>query len=207
MSYDTDHVRNVGERPETITGLHALTELVDNADLAGIYTAIRSASTATGPELVERTDVSKKTVYEYLRKLKRVGLISEVGDEGGATRYVTEEFTMTLTVRDVAVSITPELVASISYRDEYPVIERVLEDSGILTFALAYDLVKAHNDGDTTIRQIADLTGLSPGTTYDIVDAFYRIRDLGDDDPTPTTYLPDDVNNEQEDAFENLDDR
>jgi len=66
----------------------------------------------------------------------------------------------------------------IAQKNEYPAIERVPEDHGIVTFALAYDLVKAHSEGDVTIRQIASLTDLSPGTTYDLVEALYSILDL-----------------------------
>jgi DNA-binding MarR family transcriptional regulator len=200
MSYDTDHVRNAGQTPERITGIHAFTDLVDNAALAGLYTSIRSRGTATGPELVDEADVSKKTVYDYLRKLERAGLITEVGTENSATTYAAEDFEMTLTVRDVAVSITPALVEVLSRRDEYSVIDRVLEEHGLLTFALAHDLVTAHNEGDITIRQIGDLTGLSSGMTYDLVDAIYAVRGFGEGTSSPETYTPDNVDSEQPDT-------
>lgn len=196
MSYDTDHVRNAGRTPKRITGIHAVADLVDNAALAGLYTSIRSKETATGPELVEEADVSKKTVYDYLRKLERAGLITEVGTENGATTYAAEDFEMTLTVRDVAVSITPALVEVLSRRDEYSVIDHVLEEYGLLTFALAHDLVTAHNEGDITIRQISGLTGLSSGMTYDLVDAIYAVRGFGEGPSSPETYTPDDVDTE-----------
>jgi len=57
--------------------------------------------------------------------------------------------------------------------------------------------VKAHSEGDVTIRQIASLTDLSPGTTYDLVEALYSILDLGDDESTPTTYTPDDFDEDE----------
>jgi hypothetical protein len=200
MSYDTDHVRNAGGTPERITGIQAFTDLVDNTALAGLYTSIRSKGTASGPELVDEADVSKKTVYDYLRKLERAGLITEVGEESGATRYTAEDFEMTLTVRDVAVSITPALVEVLSQRDDYPVIDRVLEGRGLLTFALAHDLVMAHNEGKATIRQIGDLTGLTAGMTYDLVDAIYAIRDFGEDAASPETYTPEEVGIENDDG-------
>jgi DNA-binding transcriptional ArsR family regulator len=196
MSYDTEHVRNVGDTPGTITGIPTFTELLSNTALASIYTAIRHSAPATGPELTETTDVSKKTVYEYLRKLEQAGLITEAGNEAGTSVYEAEEFELTLTVRDVAVSITPELVEVVAHADEYPVINRVLGDHGLVTFALAHDLVKAHNDGDITIRQIANLSGLSSGTAYDLIEALYEVHDLGDDESSPTTYTPDDVADE-----------
>jgi len=199
MSYDTEHVRNVGDSPGTITGIPTFTELLANADLASLYTSIRRSSTATGPELTETAKVSKKTVYEYLRKLERAGLISDIGDEDGTSVYEAEDFEIVLTVRDVEVSITPKLIEVVAHRDEYPVLDRVLKEHGVVTFALASDLVKAHADGDITIRQIASLTGLSSGTAYDIVEALYEIQDLGDDDSNPTTYRPDDVMDEDVD--------
>ena len=171
MSYDTEHVRNAGDTPGTITGIPTFTELLSNTALASIYTAIRHSAPATGPELTETTDVSKKTVYEYLRKLEQAGLITEAGNEAGTSVYEAEEFKLTLTVRDVAVSITPELIEVVAHADKYPVINRVLDDHGLVTFALAHDLVKAHNDGDITIRQIAELADLSTGTVYDLVEA------------------------------------
>lgn len=201
MSYDTEHVRNAGDAPGTITGVPTFTELLTNTALASLYTSIRHSSPATGPELTEAADVSKKTVYEYLHKLERAGLIAEVDSEDGTSAYEGEEFELTLTVRDVEVSITAELVEAVAHEDEYPVIGRVLEEQGLVIFALAHDLVKVHDEGDVTIRQIARLTGLSSGTTYDIVEALYEIRDLGADDPEPTTYTPDDVADEDGDLL------
>lgn len=196
MSYDTEHVRNAGDHPGSITGIPTFTELLANTALASLYTSIHNSSTATGPELVETANVSKKTVYEYLRKLEQAGLITEIGKEDGTSVYEAEDFEMTLTVRDVEVAITPELVEVVAYGDEYPIIDRVLEEHGLVTFALTYDLVKAHSEGKITIRQIANLTELSSGTTYDIVEAIYEIHDLGADDPSPKTYTPADLADE-----------
>lgn len=204
MSYETKHVRNAGDNPGSITGIPTFTELLANTALASLYTSIRHSSTATGPELKTTTDVSKKTVYEYLRKLEQAGLITETGEEAGASVYTAEDFEMTLTIRDVAVSITPELVEVVAHEGEYPIINRVLEEHGLVTFALAHDLVKAHSEGDLTIRQIARLTGLSSGTAYDIVEALYDIHDLGDDDSNPTTYTPDDFADEDSDLLDEL---
>lgn len=200
MSYDTDHVQNAGGTPERITGIHAFTDLVDNTALAGLYTTIRSKGTATGPELVDEAVVSKKTVYDYLSILAGAGLIVEIGEENGATTYAAEDFELTLTVRDVAVSITPVLVEVLSHRDQYPVIDRVLQQHGLLTFALAHDLVMDHSEGDVTIRQIGDLTGLSSGMTYDLVDAIYAIRELDEDTSSPETYTPANVDGDRHDA-------
>lgn len=202
MSYDTEHVRNVGDRPGTITGIPTFTELLENPTLASLYTTIRHSATTTAPELKETVTVSKKTVYEYLRKLEHAGLITDIGDESGTAVYQAEEFKLALTVRDVEVSITPELVKVVSHEDQYPVINRVLEDHGVVTFGLAHDLVKAHNEGGVTIRQIANLTGLSTGTAYDLVEALSEIHDLGDDDSSPTTYTPDNVTDEDGDLLE-----
>jgi transposase len=199
MGYDTEHVRNVGDTPGMITGIPTFTELLENSSLAGLYTSIRRSTTATGPELVEVTTVSKKTVYDYLHKLEQAGLISKVGDNGGTAVYTAEEFELTVTVRETEVTITPELIEVIAQKNDYPAIERVLEDYGIVTFALAYDLVKAHNKGNITIRQIASLTDLSPGTAYDLVEALYSIFEFGDDESTPTTYTPADFDEDEDD--------
>ena len=204
MSYDTEHVRNAGDTPGMITGIPTFAELLENPSLASLYTSIRRSATATGPELVETTTVSKKTVYDYLHKLEQAGLISTVNDDAGTARYTAEEFELTLTVRETEVSITPELVEVIAQKNEYPAIERVLEDHGIVTFALAYDLVKAHSEGDVTIRQIASFTDLSSGTAYDLVEALYSILDLGDDESTSTTYTPDDFEEDESDLLEEL---
>jgi len=61
--------------------------------------------------------------------------------------------------------------------------------------------VKAHSKGDVTIRQIASLTDLSPGTTYDLVEALYSILDLGDDESAPTTYTPGDFDADEDDLL------
>lgn len=202
MSYDTEHVRNAGNTLGTITGIPTFAELLENPSLADLYTSIKRAETATGPELVETTTVSKKTVYDYLHKLEEAGLINKIGDDAGTAVYAAEEFELRLTVRETEVLITPEIIEVIAQKNEYPAIERVLEDHGIVTFALAYDLVTAHSEGDVTIRQIASLTDLSPGTTYDLVDALYSILNLGNDDSTPTTYTPDDFDEGEKNYLE-----
>ena len=189
MSYDTDHVQNVGESPGMLTGIPTFVELLDNPNLAALYTAIRHDNT-TGPELIDATSVSKKTVYDYLHKLEQAGLITTVGEDAGTTVYTAEEFKLTVTISETEVSITPALIEVIAQQTEYPVIGRVLADHGIVTFALAYDLVNAHNDGEVTIRQIAELTDLSSGTTYDLVEALYSILDLDATESEPTTYTP-----------------
>jgi DNA-binding MarR family transcriptional regulator len=201
MSYDTEHVRNAGETPGAITGIPTFTELLDNTDLAALYTSIRQAGTTTGPQLVETTTVSKKTVYDYLHRLEQAGLISKVGDDAGTAVYAAEEFELTLTVQDTEVSVTPELVEIVAHGEEFPTIERVLDDHGLVTFALAHDLVTAHSEGEVTIRQIAELTGLSTGTTYDLVEALYSILGLGDDDSTPATYTPAEVDDDEGDLL------
>ena len=112
-----------------------------------------------------------------------------------------------MTVRETEVSITPKIIEVIAQKNEYPAIERVLEDHGIVTFALAYDLVKAHSEGNVTIRQIASLTDLSPGTTYDLVEALYSILDLGDDESAPTTYTPDEFDADEGTLLEEFADK
>lgn len=199
MSYDTEHVRNVGDDTGVITSIPTFTDLLSNEALASLYTTIRHSETATAPELTETASVSKKTVYEYLNNLEQAGLITDTGDDDGTSVYTAEDFEMRLTVRDVEVVITPELVEVIADGTEYPVITRVLDEHGLVTFALAHDLVTAHSEGDITIRQLATLTGLSSGTAYDIVEALYEIRELGADDTTPTTFTPADGDDENGD--------
>ncbi len=197
MSYDTEHVRNAEDPLQPITGIPTFTELLDNTELAGLYTSIRQAETTTGPELVETTPVSKKTVYDYLHKLEQAGLISKVGDDAGTAVYAAEKFELTLTVRNTEVVITPELVELVAHEDEYPTLKRVLDNHGLVTFALAHDLVTAHSEGDITIRQIAELLDLSTGTTYDLVEALYAVLGLGGESSAPTTYTPADFDDEE----------
>lgn len=206
MGYDTEHVRTADTSLGPITGLPTFTELLENTDLAALYTAIRHSGTATAPDLVETATVSKKTVYEYLHRLEQAGLITETGDDAGTSVYEAAEFELQLTIRDVEVSITPELVEVIAHGDDHPVIDRVRDDHGLVTFALAHDLVWAHSEGEVTIRQIATLTGLSSGTTYDLVEALYESHDLGTEDAGPTTYTPDAVTDEDGDLLDELTD-
>ena len=76
-------------------------------------------------------------------------------------------------------------------------ITRVCDDDGVVAFALAHDLIKAHSKGELTIRQIAELADLSTGTVYDLVEGVYAIHDLGDDAEEPPTYSPNDVANDE----------
>jgi len=195
MSYDTEHVRNAGDGPARIAGLPTFTALLTNPDLADLYTRIRRSEGVTAPELIDHVTVSKKTVYDYLHRLERAGLVVETDAESSGTTstYEAAAFELTLTIRGVEVSITPELVAVIARSEAYPVITRVCDEHGFVVFALAHDLIKAHSEGDITIRQITELADLSTGTVYDLVEAVYAIHELGDDAEEPTTYTPDDV--------------
>jgi len=152
-------------------------------------------------------DCLKKTVYEYLRKLEQAGLISKTDEESSPSSYEAEDFELQLTIRSVEVSITPELVEVVAHVDDYPVIARVRDDHGLVTFALAHDLIKSHSEGEITVRQIADLTELSHGTTYDLLEALYEIHDLSDTDSSPTTYTPADVVDEDDDLLTELTDQ
>ena len=207
MSYETEHVRNMGDGIQPITGFPTFTELLTNPALAGLYTAIRRSPGVTAPDLVETVDVSKKTVYEYLHRLEQAGLITGTRDEASPSPYEAEDFELQLTIRGVEVSITPELVAVVAHVDEYPIIARVRDDHGLVTFALAHDLIKSHSEGDITIRQIASLTDLSHGTTYDLLEALYEIHDLGEADAGPATYTPADVVDEDDDLLTELTER
>lgn len=206
MSYDTEHVRTGGDSPDSIIGIPTFTDLLSNTALASLYSTVRTSGPTSGPELVETANVSKKTVYEYLHRLEQAGLITEVESNTGPSEYEAAKFELALTVRDVEVSITPEIVAVVARSDEFPVIERVLEDHGLVTFALAFDLVTAHRDGEVTTRQLASLTGLSSGTAYDLLESLYETRDLGGDTTTPATYTPDDFECEAGDLRDELTD-
>ncbi|NUE02256.1 MarR family transcriptional regulator [Halorubraceae archaeon YAN] len=204
MSYDTEHVRNVGNGPTMITGLSTFTELLTNTNLADLYIAIRLSPGVTAPEIADQVAVSKKTVYEYLHRLERAGLITETKDDSATRAYNAEDFELTLTIRGIEITITPKLVAVIAQSDAYPIINRICDEHGFVTFALAHDLINAHSDGEVTIRQIAALTDLSHGTTYDLLEALYEIHDIGGDGPSPTTYSPADV--AEDDLFSELTD-
>jgi len=180
MSYETEHVRNAGDGIQPITGVPTFTELLTNPDLADLYTAIRRSPRITAPALVETMNVSKKTVYEYLRKLEQAGLITKTDEEASPSSYEAEDFELQLTIQSVEVSITPALVEVVAHVDDYPVIARVRDDHGFVTFALAHDLIKSYSEGEITVRQIASLTELSHGTIYDLLEALYEIHGLGD---------------------------
>lgn len=201
MGYDTDHVRLGGERKEAISGVSTFTNLIENTDLARLYAILREGPT-TAPTLVDIVGVSKKTVYSYLSDLERAGLAKKTSVDSKASTYRAEDFEMTLKLRGLEVSITPELIDVFGRAEDYPVIQRVADEHGVIPLVLAYDLVQGHDEGEVTVRQIAQLTGLSSGTTYDLVEALYEILDLASGDTGSTTFTPDDV--DRDDLVERL---
>lgn len=197
MEYDTDHVRlGDGTRP-SIIGISTFSDLVENSDLAGLYTILREGP-MTASEVVDLATVSKKTVYSYLSELEQAGLATKADTGGRADTYRAEDFELTVAVRGVTVSITPELVGVFARSEEYPVVERVVDEHGVVPLVLAYDLVQGHSEGEITVRQIASITGLSSGTTYDLVEALYEILDLGTDGEGSTTFTPPDTDGEDD---------
>jgi len=98
------------------------------------------------------------------------------------TEHGPESVELTLTVRDIDVSVnTLEFIQILAHKDEYPIIQRVIDEHGLRVLALAHHLVKDQADGEITIRQIASLTGLSTVTAYDLVEALYKLLDLSTD--------------------------
>lgn len=202
MGYETEHVRFNNEDGVSIKGVSTFTKLLENTDFAKLYTILRKTP-MTAPNLIDLAEVSKKTVYSYLSDLERAGLASKIVEDSQAGTYYAEDFEMTLELRDMEVTVTSELISIFARMDEYPVIERVGNEHGVVPLVLAYDLVQGHADGEVTMRQIAQLTGLSSGTTYDVVEALYEILDLVEEDHTSTTLTPDDVDG-SDDLIEQL---
>ena len=60
-----------------------------------------------------------------------------------------------------------------------------LEQAGLIS--------KVDEDGGTAVY--------TAETAYDLVEALYSIFDLGDDEPGPTTYTPDDFDEDEDDLL------
>lgn len=58
----------------------------------------------------------------------------------------TEEFELILTTRETEILIAPEFIEIVAQKNEHPAIKRFLRYYGTVMFALAYDLMNAHNE-------------------------------------------------------------
>lgn len=170
-----------GQTPDagpSITDLSPVIDLLEKPVVADVYLAALDEP-VTVPELLERVDATKSTVYDYVDGLGDAGLLAAVGERDGATVYRASEFTFTFEIDDESVTVTPELIRVLAHRDSDTEIGTFLDKYGVPTLAEFVELAHEQTRGDVTTRSIATILGISIGSAYDVLERVHRILEIG----------------------------
>lgn len=186
----TEHHRTQGGTDTAVSLISELPpvgDLVDKPKLAILYlTALDRVVTV--PELLDEVDVTKSTVYDYVDTLQNGGLLTAVGEKGGATAYTANEFTVTFEIDSTEVQVTPELVEVLAHQDTIPEIQSFVDRYGAATLAEFIDLAYEQAQGDVTTRMIATILDISRGSAYDMLEQVHRLLDIGGDGDPETLH-------------------
>lgn len=77
----------------------------------------------------------------------------------------------------------PDLARVIAHRDDYAVIDWIIENHGVETLHAAVEATKQRHRGIATWQHLADDTALDPETAYQAQEIIHEILDLGYNDP------------------------
>lgn len=184
MSIDDHRPPGTNDRSDgDIYDLAPLIGLLNKPEMAKLYlTALDTVVTV--PELLDESELTKSTVYDYVEALQRAGLVVETGEQNGATAYTAKPFTFTLEIDGAAIEVTPDIVAVLAQQDSTPVIRSFVDQYGIATLASFIDLAFEQARGDVTTRMIADQLQISRGSAFDMLEHTHRILDIGGDPET-----------------------
>jgi len=179
ISDNNDDDNNGIGRPARICDFSVASALMEDPEKAAIYSALHR-DPGSFKELVESADIPNKRLTIHLIELQDAGFVREhIAENTKLTAREAVPFKMTLTVDTTCVTITPDIIELVARADEHPVIRRVIDEYSALPLVLAYDLAQPSDAGDDIVRQITEMTGVSAGIAYDLVEAVYTIMDFG----------------------------
>lgn len=171
---------------EIVHDFLSIADLLEQPQLARIYTYLYREGDATVPELMEALDLPQGTAYTYVNQLTEAGVLTETSDTQ-PQRYAAVEIDLTLTVDgEREYTISPALIAAVARRTADETIDTYINRRGIHGLAIALTYTVAREQGETTHRLMAadlDLSALEAEVILQalrpIVREYYSVEDWG----------------------------
>lgn len=147
---------------EIVRDFLSVADLLEETQLARIYTYIYREGETTVAELIDALDLSQGTAYTYVKQLAETGVLTLTTDTR-PQRYTAVGIELTLTVDgDRAYTISPALVAAVARRATDETIDSYIDRRGIHGLATALTYTIARERGETTHRLVAEDLDMSP---------------------------------------------
>jgi DNA-binding MarR family transcriptional regulator len=147
---------------EIVRDFLSVADLLEETQLARIYTYIYREGKTTVAELIDALDLSQGTAYTYVKQLAETGVLTPTTDTQ-PQRYAAVRIELTLTVDgDREYTISPALVAAVARRATDETIDSYIDRRGIHGLATALTHTIARERGETTHRLVAEDLDMSP---------------------------------------------
>lgn len=161
----------------TITDLRAVVALLEKPELVELYRLLREEPT-TIPDVLPSLGIGKTTAYDYVDQLEQAGLVEEVGTRETSTVYGANDFSITVTVGDEKLDVSPAVVRVLAERTSNPEVDRFVDQYGIATLVEFIDLAHRYAEGKMTHRAIAEVLDVSRAAAFDMLDEVLTILDI-----------------------------
>jgi DNA-binding MarR family transcriptional regulator len=160
---------------EIVRDFLSIADLLEQTQLARVYTHLYREGNATVRELIDALDLSQGTAYTYVNQLADAGVLTPTADTQ-PQKYAAVEIELTLTVDgDREYTISPALIAAVARRATDDTIDSYIERRGIHGLATALTYTAAREQGETTHRLVANDLDLSPLEAEVILQALHPI--------------------------------
>ncbi|MWV39826.1 helix-turn-helix domain-containing protein [Natrialba sp. INN-245] len=147
---------------EVIQDFLTVADLLEEPQLARLYTYLWLEGEATVRELMDELDLPQGSAYTYVNRLTDAGVLEMVTDEQ-PRMYAAIEIDLTLTVAsDQEYTITPALIDAVGRRASNEDIDAYLERHGIGGLGTALSYAVGREQGETTHRLMARDLEMSP---------------------------------------------
>lgn len=147
---------------EIVRDFLTVADLLEETQLARIYTHVYCEGETTVAELIDALSISQGTAYAYVNRLSDAGVLIPTTDTQ-PKRYTAVEIELTLTVDgDREYTISPALVAAVARRATNETIDSYVGRCGIHGLATALTHTLAREQGETTHRLVAEDLDMSP---------------------------------------------
>jgi DNA-binding MarR family transcriptional regulator len=146
---------------EIVRDFLSIADLLEQPQLARIYTYLYREGEATVGELIDALDLPQGTAYTYVNQLTDTGVLASTTDTP-PQRYAAVEIELTLTVDgDREYTISPVLIAAVARRTTDDTIDSYIDRHGVHGLATALTYTVAREQGETTHRLVADDLGIT----------------------------------------------
>ena len=150
------------EEDNIVRDFLSIADLLEETQLARIYTYIYCEDEATVGELIDALEISQGTAYTYVNQLVDAGVLTSTSDTQ-PQRYTAVGIELTLTADNKReYTISPALVAAVARRATNETIDSYINRRGIHGLATALTHTIARERGETTHRLVAEDLDMSP---------------------------------------------